>query len=328
MTRHAAGRRWVAAVAALLMLAGCGNALAGSSVAGPAAGGPEARALALARRLVSELRLPAGAAPERLSKLPPGLAAPGAPSHGWARATRIFAVRATPRTVWTALLTHAPFNEAPPASVLPQAVSATTPAPEPGVDATIANVSVAPLSRTTTAVVAYADAAWLPVRSPAEHLDPRDFRAVTASVIRLFPSSRMAARTSTSAQVIAKMTAYLNALQPVPQIVMSGSRVRLHHPLHPQDQPLSHRAGRHRQLPTVIPGHRERAGAAATMGHRRAGDHGPRADRPALAWLNSMPATHRDIRSRVAPVTLREQNRQGHLGSARAEPADHRSPDP
>jgi hypothetical protein len=221
MTRHAAGRRWVAAVAALLLLAGCGNALAGSSVAGPAAGGPEARALALARRLVSELRLPAGAAPERLSKLPPGLDAPGAPSHGWARATRIFAVRATPRTVWTALLTHAPFSEAPPASVLPQAVSATTPAPEPGVDATIASVSVAPLSRTTTAVVAYADAAWLPVRSPAEHLDPRDFRAVTASVIRLFPSSRVAARTSTSAQVIAKMTAYLNALQPVPQIVMS-----------------------------------------------------------------------------------------------------------
>jgi hypothetical protein len=130
-------------------------------------------------------------------------------------------VRATPRTVWTALLTHAPFNEAPPASVLPQAVSATTPAPEPGVDATIASVSVAPLSQTTTAVVAYADAAWLPVRSPAEHLDPRGFRAVTASVIRLVPSSRVEARTSTSAQVIAKMTAYLNALQPVPQIVMS-----------------------------------------------------------------------------------------------------------
>jgi hypothetical protein len=71
MTRHAAGRRWIAAVAAVLLV-GCGNALAGSSVAGPAAGGPEARALALARRLVSELRLPAGAAPERLSKLPPG----------------------------------------------------------------------------------------------------------------------------------------------------------------------------------------------------------------------------------------------------------------
>jgi hypothetical protein len=232
MMRHAAGRRRVAAVAALLLLAGCGNALAGSSAAGPAAGaaravtgpaagGPEARALALARRLVSELRLPAGAAPERLSTLPTGLAAPGEPSPGWARATRIFAVRATPRTVWTALLTHAPFNEAPPASVLPQAVSATTPAPEPGVDAAIASVSVAPLSQTMTAVVAYADAAWQPVRSPAEHLGPADFRAVTASVINLLPSSRAVARTSTSAQVIVEMTAYLNALQPVPQIVMS-----------------------------------------------------------------------------------------------------------
>lgn len=231
MTRPVAGRRWVTAVAALL-LAGCGNAVADSSGAGPAAGaaravtapaagGPQARALALTRRLVSELRLPAGTAPERLSKLPPGLAAPGAPSHGWARATRIFGVRATPRTVWTALLTHPPFNEAPPASVVPQAVGATTPAPEPGVDATIVSVSVAPLSGMMTAVVAYADAAWLPVRSPAEHLDPGGFRAVTASVARLFPSSHAAVRTSTSAQVIAKMTAYLNALQPVPHIVMS-----------------------------------------------------------------------------------------------------------
>ena len=96
-----------------------------------------------------------------------------------------------------------------------------TPAPEPGVDATIASVSVAPISQTTTAVIAYADAAWQPVRSAAEHLDPGGFRAVTASVIKLFPSSRVVARTSTSAQVIVEMTAYLNALQPVPQIVMS-----------------------------------------------------------------------------------------------------------
>ena len=130
-------------------------------------------------------------------------------------------MQATPRTVWTAVLTHAPFNEGPPASVLPRAVSTTTPAPELGVDATITSVSVAPLSQTTTAVVAYADAAWLPVRPPAEHLDPDDFRTVTASVIRLFPSSLMMARTSTSALVMAKMTAYLNALQPVPHIVMS-----------------------------------------------------------------------------------------------------------
>jgi len=80
-----------------------------------------------------------------------------------------------------------------------------TPVPEPGADATIASVSVALLSRTTSAVVAYADAAWLPVRSPAEHLDPGGFRAVPASVIRLFPSSRVVAQTSASAQVIAEM---------------------------------------------------------------------------------------------------------------------------
>ena len=53
-----------------------------------------------------------------------------------------------------------------------------TPVPEPGADATIASVSVALLSRTTSAVVAYADAAWLPVRLPAEHLDPGDRKSV------------------------------------------------------------------------------------------------------------------------------------------------------
>lgn len=226
-------RGWLAIAAALVVLAGCGTAAAesggGSAAGGPGgaagaggSGGDRGKALAVARRLVDGLHLPAGSVPEPLTKPPAPLAVPGQPQPGWVRATRIFSVRATPRAVWTALLTHAPFSEAPPASVLPVSASITNLAPVPGVGATVLAVSVRSVSRTETAIDAYADAAWRPARTSAEHLDPSRFRAVTVSVTSVFRGgSSGPTRSTTSPIIIARLAGYLNSLPPIPAVVMS-----------------------------------------------------------------------------------------------------------
>lgn len=54
--------RWLTAATALVLLTGCGTALARPVSPGPAPGSAEAKALAVARQLVGELRLPSGSA--------------------------------------------------------------------------------------------------------------------------------------------------------------------------------------------------------------------------------------------------------------------------
>jgi len=96
------------------------------------------------------------------------------------------------------------------------------PAPAPGVDAADIDVSMAPLSGTTTLVAAYADAAWLPSRTAAEHLEPASIRAVTISADQLAPKPRHLIRTFTSAAVIARLAAFLNRRPPAPTAALAG----------------------------------------------------------------------------------------------------------
>ena len=214
-------RLWVAAVAAVLLLAGCGTALArpGSGPDHPAAGGPggsRAEAMALARHLLKQLDLPPGARSAHVKSLPPPLRDPRAPGAGWVSAQRILLVPGKPRAVWETLLAHAPFDEPAPFGAVPTSVGTLLPAPAPGVDAAELDVSMAPLSGTTTLVAAYAYAAWLPSRTVAEHLEPASFRAVTISADQLVPRPHQVTRTFTSAAVIARLAAFLNGRPPAP----------------------------------------------------------------------------------------------------------------
>ncbi len=219
-------RSWVAAVAAAVLLAGCGTALAGpgSRPDHPAAGRPggsRAEASALARHLLRQLGLPPGARPAHVTSLPPLLRDPRAPGAGWVSAQRIVLAPGKPRAVWETLLAHAPFNEHTRFGEVPTSVGTLLPAPASGVDAAELEVSMTPLSRTTTLVAAYAYAAWLPSRTVAEHLDPASFRAVTISADQLVPRLHQVTRTFTSAAVIARLTAFLNGRPPAPTAALA-----------------------------------------------------------------------------------------------------------
>ena len=222
-------RSFLAGVAAAVLLAGCGTALAqpgtGHSGGRPrtavALNGSRVQAQAYVRHLMAELSLPGGSVPAHLRSLP-GIArarAPGGP--GWAGASQILIVPGQPLAVLQRISAHAPFNEPVTFSVTPVASSTLRPAPEPGIDAVILDLAVQAHSRTTTLVAAYAFAAWLPSRTAAEHLDPAAFRAVTISADQLVSRPHQVTRTLTSAAVIARLAAFLNGRPPAPAAALA-----------------------------------------------------------------------------------------------------------
>ena len=223
-------RSFLAGAAALVLLTGCGTALArpgtGHSGGRPRTAvvvtGSRAQAQAYVRHLLAELSLPAGSVPAHVRSLPriARARAPGAP--GWAGASRILIVPGQPLPVLQRISAHAPFNEPVIYSATPVLNSTMRPAPEPGIDAVILDLAVQAHSRTTTLVAAYAFAAWLPSRTAAEHLDPASIRAVTISADQLIPRPHQVTRTFTSAAVIARLTAFLNGRPPAPAAALAG----------------------------------------------------------------------------------------------------------
>jgi hypothetical protein len=214
-------RSWLIAAVAGIMVTGCATAHGTATVhahvaaTGPAAGqGPQAKALALARHLVAEVRVPPGTRPVRLGSLPPAVRDPQAPSGpGWATATRILVAPGNAVAVLDTLLDHAPFGDSSP-RIVPVTVSTLLESPEPGVDAAVVDVSAMQYSSTTTLLAVRAAAAWLPVRAAAEHLDPARVRAVTLTEVYNFPAHRPVRRTLASRAVIARLATLLNHLTP------------------------------------------------------------------------------------------------------------------
>jgi hypothetical protein len=216
--------RLIAAVAAI-MVTGCGTvdatatvhatAPAHAAATGPGPGpGSQAKALALARHLVAEVRVPPGTTAVHLSTLPPGLRDPQGPTGpGWASATRIVVAHGNAIAVLDALVAHVPFGDGSP-RIVPATASTRLESPEPGVDAAVVDVSVMEDSSTTTLLAVRAYAAWLPVGSAAEDLDPDRIRAVTLTEVYNFPAQRQVRRTLASRAVIAMLATLLNHLQP------------------------------------------------------------------------------------------------------------------
>jgi hypothetical protein len=233
-------RSWHGVVAAALVLAGCGSSAAGpvgpavrstglsasASAAGTGSSRPDpSRAGALARHLVAEMTVPPGTKPFPARSLPRAMRDTGPPAgQGWVRAERVLLAPVTPAAAWAVVEAHAPFNE--PGAMGPAVVNGLTgsstllPAPEPGVAAAQVAVWAEPWSHGTTLIAAYAYATPRPVRTAAEHLDPGRFSTVTVTVTTYIPHVRTTTRTFTSAAVIARLAAFLNARPAAPQIAV------------------------------------------------------------------------------------------------------------
>jgi len=223
-------RTWPAhaATAAVVLLAGCSPAAAPATVAGsyshPAtasAGGLRERAHALAWRLINELSPPPGTRTVHLTKLPPPLNNPLPPlPAGWVRIQRTLEAPAEPVSAWAGLLAHTPLRQT--GTITPgETGSAVLPAPEPGIDVAVFSVTLVQLSSKTILVAVGAEAAWLPARTPAEHLDPAALRSVTISA-QPWTRTHVARRTFTAQADISRLTAIINSGTPAPTSVVGG----------------------------------------------------------------------------------------------------------
>jgi hypothetical protein len=94
------------------------------------------------------------------------------------------------------------------------------PAPEPGLDVAQLSVTLVQLASDTVLIAATAEAAWLPVRTAAEHLDPARFGSVTISAQPW--QSRLTTRTFTSQADITRLTSIINAGVPAPPSAVNG----------------------------------------------------------------------------------------------------------
>jgi hypothetical protein len=220
-------RMWLAAAAAAVLIAGCGTA-APRPVTGQvrvrtvvALAGPlRVRALAFAWRLVGKLSPPPGTRMVHLTKLPPPLNQPPAPlPPGWVRITQTLEAPAGPESGWQAMVARTPLRGL--GGLVPGASAGTTlPAPEPGLDVARLGVTLIQLSPSTVLVVVTAEAAWLPARTAAEHLDPASFGSVTISARPW--QSRVITRTFSSQADIARLASVINAGVPAPLSVVAA----------------------------------------------------------------------------------------------------------
>jgi hypothetical protein len=220
-------RIWLAAAAAAVLLAGCSTALANPATAPVrphTAAAPavsiRTRALALARRLVGELSPPPGTRTVHLAKLPWPLNQPQAPLQpGWVRVTETLEAPAKSASEWTGLLARTPLHDI--GGLTPGATAGSIlQAPGPGLDVATFAVTLVQLPHGTILIDARAEAAWLPARTPAEHLDPVVYRSVTISAQPW--QSRVRTRTFTGHADIARLTAIMNESVPAPPSVVDG----------------------------------------------------------------------------------------------------------
>jgi hypothetical protein len=222
-------RSWLGVVAAAVLLTGGGTAVAAeTAAASPAASSsvsanPAARAAALAARLVAEMTFPAGTKPVRLHTVPAALRDVGPPGSHWVGAARLLVAPVKPAAVWAVVLSHKPFGSGGSMGAAgdngPTGSDTMLPAPEPGIAAAVATVWLEPWHNGTL-IAAYAYATWLPVRTAAEHVNPGSVRAVTVSATTIFPRQHTVTRTFTSAEVIGRIAAYLNARPAAPQLAI------------------------------------------------------------------------------------------------------------
>jgi hypothetical protein len=217
------------AAATAVLLAACTNASTStrSAVADAASitashAGTQAQALAEARHLLAQFRLPPGTKPVALSTLPPQLRGHSGPGAGWAAASEFLQAPQDLHAI-SAFLAGPPLSmPVQDGPALPAGMGTFLAAPAPGIDAALVSVEVVPYANGKALIAAYAYAAWLPYRTAAEDLDPSRFRSVTAAERFFFPPGPATTRTFTSPVTIATLAELLNASAPEPEYVLAG----------------------------------------------------------------------------------------------------------
>jgi hypothetical protein len=219
-------RIWIAAIAAGVLLAGCGAAAPRPATARLLAHPVEDPnmirpvALAYAWRLVDELSPPPGSRTVHLTRLPPPLNQPRPPlPFGWVSVTRTLEAPDQPQSAWETMLARTPLHGmgglAPGGSA-----GSVLPAPEPGFDVAEFGVTPIQLAHGTVLIVVTAEVAWLPARTPSEFLDPASFGSVTISARPWL--SRPTTRRFTSQADIARLTSIIDAGVPAPRSVVAS----------------------------------------------------------------------------------------------------------
>jgi hypothetical protein len=170
------------------------------------------------------MTFPAGTRTSTLTSTPSALRDNGPAGSHWARAQRLLVAPVKPTAAWAVLLAHKPFGsggslgqDANNGAVGSDVLLA---APESGISAAMASVVMEPWHGGTTLIAVYGFATWLPVRTTAEHLNPGSFRSITISASTIAPTQHSATRTYTSAAIIARVTAFLNARPAAPELAI------------------------------------------------------------------------------------------------------------
>jgi hypothetical protein len=230
-------RVWAGAVAAVVLMSGCGTAFAGTVGGSPTAtvgrvivhdgapGGSRAEATAIARRLLAVLPLPAGTRDAGRRPVPPGMSAPAAPPGDWLVLTRLLVAPGSPGQLKAYLLAHAPRGATVSFSASqtfgePEVTGITFDLPGPrGIETVELGFQLQRLSSASTLVYADAFVVWYPPRSAAEQLTASDFRAVTVTADTVSPgapNARHISRTFTQRAVIAMLTGFVDSLPAAP----------------------------------------------------------------------------------------------------------------
>lgn len=227
---------WVTAVAmtaVAVLLAGCGaraadrpgisrRASAGTA-SNRAPAGSRAEALALARRLLSRLVLPAGGRPVRVRVLPQMLRQPRIPSGGAHQVDvpRLFSLRQSTAAAQSFLEAHPPAGTrltgyGGPGTLGVVTVSFTPRSTPAGIYAAELDIAVVTGAHAGSLLRADAEAIWYPPRTAAEYLDPPRFRAVKVSGTLFNPKLHTVTRTFTSKTAIGRLAGLLNGLPAAP----------------------------------------------------------------------------------------------------------------
>jgi hypothetical protein len=222
----------VAVTAVAVLLAGCGAGAArppgrgrlvpAGTATSTAPAGSRAEALALARRLLTRLVLPAGARPVRLP-VPPVLRQPQIPSGGAHQVDvhRLFWLRQSTVAAQSFLEAHLPGGTrlagyGGPGTLGVVSVSFTPRSTPAGIYGAELDTAVVTGGYRGSLLRADAEAIWYPPRTAAEHLDAARFHAVKISGTLLNPKLHTVTRTFTSSAVIGRLAGLLNGLPAAP----------------------------------------------------------------------------------------------------------------
>jgi len=219
-----AGMRFLLSVAVTAALVTASGTAAAAASPRAGASGP-AKAAALASHLVEEMTFPAGTKTAPLRSTPSALRAFNPLDEPSAHAERLLVAPVRPALAWAVLLAHRPFGPGggqmgSGGSSEPTGSDVLLAAPEPGISAAMASVWMEPWHNGTTLIAVYGYATWLPVRTAAEHLNSASFRSITISDSTIAPRPGSATRTFTSAAVIARVAAFLNARPAAPEVAV------------------------------------------------------------------------------------------------------------